>query len=333
MNYAIETVDLTKHFFVRGHSEKKVIVANDHINLKVRKGEIYGIIGPNGAGKTTLINLVSGMLKPTYGTVYVLGYDIREVKYRINNICLASFSGVQKSFTGGIGRVPAVKALKYMAGMYGVEGNLDEKAKEALRLVDLDKWMNNWPVQFSSGMLRRLELALLIMLDKPVLCLDEPTIYLDPLHAKEFRDLLRNLAKGNNYTVLLTTQYMDEVKYTCDKVAFLKDGRIVFTGTPEDMKKVIPSQKVFEFIVSKHDTESLQDKIMRLDKVLRVRSRVEGERIHIIVEVSGEIDEKGVEEVFSSIVDILARMVKIYNIRIREPDLNEAFIALAGVKK
>jgi len=327
----IKTVDLTKHYILRGDGGRRVIVANDHINIEVPKGEIYGIIGPNGAGKTTLINLISGLLKPTYGTAYILGYNIRKVGYKINEICLTSFSGEDNSFTGGFGRIPAVKALKYLAGMLGVEGNLERRAEDALKLVGLYEWKNYWPIQFSSGMLRRLELALLIMYDKPILCLDEPTIHLDPLHAKQFRDVLKFLAKRKGYTILLTTQYMDEVKYTCDKISFLKNGKIIFTGTPEEMRKRVPSQHIFEFITSSLD-QTLEKDIEKISRVVRVESKSNNDKVKLRVEISDEISEEEKEKIFSEIISILSEKTKIYRVREREPDLNEAFIALAGEK-
>lgn len=216
---------------------RKEILALREINFDVSEGEILGILGPNGAGKTTLSLIISGLLEPSRGTVFVMGEDIRRLRRRVCEkyiiLYLAGYMNLEQSFI----RLPAIKYLEMFAAINCIGGNIREKAMEALRAVGLLAWKDEWPARFSSGMQRKLMLAKILMDDKPVIVLDEPTIHLDPLSCMEIWTVLKKL-KDDGKTILLTTQNMEEAEYLCDRIIFL-NGKVITSGSPEDLKGLV----------------------------------------------------------------------------------------------
>src|SRR5690349_8475838 len=202
------------------------------VSFAVEKGELFGLLGPNGAGKTTTIKMLITLLLPTSGEARVLGLDVvrqpREVRRRIGYV----FGGDRGLYE----RLSAYDNLRYFAELYGVTGQRQRlRIAEVLELVGLTGREGERVEGYSRGMRQRLHIARGIIHDPEIVFLDEPTIGVDPVGARELRSTIAGLVQAGK-TVLLTTHYMFEADTLCDRVAVIAKGRIVGEGTPRELK-------------------------------------------------------------------------------------------------
>lgn len=215
-------------------NHKKVEVkALDGISFSVDKGEIFGLLGPNGAGKTTTIKILSTLLAPSSGEAKVLGYDTfgkeKKIRGKINFI----FGGEM----GVYRRISARDNLIYFSNLYGIPRTLREKRiYELLELVGLTEKSDIKVETYSKGMIQRLQIARGLINDPDVIFLDEPSIGLDPIGARELRELIKKLHQKGK-TIILTTHYMYEADELCDRIAIINKGKILALDTPEKLKE------------------------------------------------------------------------------------------------
>jgi ABC-2 type transport system ATP-binding protein len=219
----IGTVSMTK---------KKSIEALKGISFKVEEGEIFGLLGPNGAGKTTAIKILTTLLAPSYGEANILGYKCfgqeKFIRDKINFI----FGGER----GLYWRLSAYENLQYFGDIYKVPGKiLKERIPKLIKLVNLEGREHEKVETFSKGMKQRLQIARGLINDPKILFLDEPTIGLDPLGAKDLRNIILEL-KAKGKTIMLTTHYMYEADELCDRIAIIDKGEIIDIGTAKQLK-------------------------------------------------------------------------------------------------
>ncbi len=229
---AVYTTGLTKTF--------GDFVAVDHIDFEIHAGEIYGFLGPNGAGKSTTIKMLTGLLLPTSGEGYVLGYDVYKESERIKeNIGYMSqrFS-LYEDLTVG-------ENIDFYSSIYGLRG--DRKKDRIEFILDMANLAERWEQiagTLSGGQKQRLALGCSIIHEPRMLFLDEPTAGVDPLSRRDFWDLLyQQSALGT--TIMITTHYMDEAEH-CHKLTFIDEGRLIASGTPESLKTTHGSDKIIE---------------------------------------------------------------------------------------
>lgn len=204
------------------------IRALDGASLEVRRGEVFGLVGPNGAGKSTLIKAVCGILKPNAGQVAVLGLDARKDRYRV------------RQRLGYMPQTPALyedlspyENLVFFSSGYSTPDRKD-RIRQSLTFVDLWDRRNDPLHTFSGGMKQRTSLACALLRDPELLLLDEPTAGVDPTLKKSFWQHFEKL-KGRGSTILLTTNMMDEA-VRCDRVAVIREGRILISEEPEAIR-------------------------------------------------------------------------------------------------
>jgi len=220
----------------------KEIEAVRGVDFAIEAGELFGLLGPNGAGKTTTIKMLITLLIPTAGKATVLGLDVvenaREVRKRIGYV----FGGER----GVYERLSGYDNLRYFAELYGVPPR-DQKRRieELLELVGLKGREHERAEGYSRGMKQRLHVARGLLHDPEVLFLDEPTIGLDPVGARDVRAMIASLTDAGK-TVLLTTHYMFEADALCDRIAVITQGAIVAEGTPEQLKRGVAEGTVVE---------------------------------------------------------------------------------------
>jgi len=195
------------------------------IDIDVARGEVFGLLGPNGAGKTTTVEVLEGYRQRSSGEVSVLGFDPAErpmeLRRRIGIVLQA----------GGIySHITPREALGHWAGMYPHPRDVDE----VLSLVGLEAKADERSRRLSGGQLRRLDLALALIGDPELIFLDEPTTGFDPEARRAAWDTIRSL-QGLGKTVLLTTHYLEEAQALCDRVAIVKDGRVLAVGPPREL--------------------------------------------------------------------------------------------------
>jgi ABC-2 type transport system ATP-binding protein len=215
------------------------------VSFAIEEGELFGLLGPNGAGKTTTIKMLITLLIPTSGEARVLGHDVvkdaRWVRERIGYV----FGGDRGLYE----RLSALDNLRYFAELYGVEPSIQRRRiDELLELVGLDGREKERVEGYSRGMRQRLHIARGLLHDPPVVFLDEPTIGVDPVGARELRAMIAALTEAGK-TVLLTTHYMFEADALCDRIAVIAKGQIVGEGTPRELKAGVAEGSVVEIEV------------------------------------------------------------------------------------
>ena len=231
----IETHGLRRTF----KSRKAEVVAVAEVNLNVEKGEIFGFLGPNGAGKTTTLRMLSTLLPPTAGDATVAGANLlREpgkVRERIGYVSQTGSS---------YGEVEGRAELVLQGRLYGMSrADAEKRAMELLRTLELEECADRRTKTYSGGQKRRLDIGIGLMHLPALLFLDEPTTGLDPQSRARMWDEVRRLRDGGT-TVFLTTHYMEEADALCDRVAIIDHGKIVASGTPEELKRRVSGDLV-----------------------------------------------------------------------------------------
>lgn len=232
---ALETIGLTKEF------SRGKIKALNNVSLTVESGQIFGLLGPNGAGKTTLIKILLGVLNPTTGNARLLEKPINDIAVKEKLGYLPENHRYPDFLKGG-------EILDYFAGLAGLPRNqISETKQRLLKLVNMEKWQGTKIKKYSKGMLQRLGLAQAMINDPDILFLDEPTDGVDPIGRKDIRAILNHL-KEEGKTIFLNSHLLSEVEMVCDKVAILDKGKLIRTGTIEELTS---SSKTYRFQLSK----------------------------------------------------------------------------------
>jgi ABC-2 type transport system ATP-binding protein len=317
----VEVVDLGRCYRTRTgilKNEKKVVEAVRGITFSIERGELFGLLGPNGAGKTTTIKMLITLLLPTAGTARVLGHDVvaapREVRRHIGYV----FGGDRGLYE----RLNALDNLRYFAELYGVPPREQkQRIGSLLDLVGLTGREKERVEGFSRGMRQRLHIARGLLHDPEVLFLDEPTIGIDPVGARELRATIATLREQGK-TILLTTHYMFEADELCDRIAVIRDGRIVAEGTPDVLKKRVTGGHVLE-VETFGLPESGVQAVRGLTGVRSVALEERGQAQLLLVQV-----EPGAEVTSG----VLARLngTRVGRIGSREPTLEDAYVELVS---
>jgi ABC-2 type transport system ATP-binding protein len=286
------------------------------VSFEIAEGELFGLLGPNGAGKTTTIKMLITLLLPTSGEARVLGLDVvsqaREVRSRIGYV----FGGDRGLYE----RLSARDNLRYFAELYGVSGKAQRRRiDEVLELVGLKGREEERVEGYSRGMRQRLHIARGILHDPEVVFLDEPTIGVDPVGARELRQTIADLVAAGK-TLLLTTHYMFEADALCDRIAVIARGRIVGEGTPEQLKAGVAEGRVTEIEVFGVDDSHLA-RLRGIESVTAVTVEERDQKQLVIVQSTGERELTA---------PLLAQLdgVEVGRVSSREPTLEDAYVAL-----
>jgi ABC-2 type transport system ATP-binding protein len=238
VDFVVQTSELTREF--------GTLVAVDHVSLKVRRSEIFGLIGPNGAGKSTLIKMLTTLLPPSSGTAIIAGCDIVRAPQQVRQ-----HIGYVPQLLSADGSLTAYENLLLSARLYGIPRQ--ERARRidgALRRMGLAAAANRLVGQFSGGMIRRLEIAQSLLHRPAVLFLDEPTVGLDPAARETVWERILDLRNSFQRTMIVTSHHMDEIDQFCDRIAMIDRGRIIAVGTPKELKaKIAPDATLDDVFV------------------------------------------------------------------------------------
>src|SRR3954469_6101946 len=277
---AIEAIGLRRNYktttgVVRRKSLE--IEAVRGIDFEVPEGELFGLLGPNGAGKTTTIKMLITLLLPTAGSARVLGLDVVEQAHEVRKRIGYVFGGER----GVYERLSGYDNLRYSAELYGVPPSEQRPRIEyLLDVVGLKGREHERAEGYSRGMKQRLHVARGLLHDPDVIFLDEPTIGLDPVGARELRATIASLTEAGK-TVLLTTHYMFEADALCDRIAVIARGEIVAHGTPTELKAGVEEGAVVEVEIF-GIPEGTVDRVRELDGVTSVAIE-EREQAHLLV--------------------------------------------------
>ncbi len=306
MNHAIWAEGLVKRF---GDT-----TALGGVDLAVRTGTVLGLLGPNGAGKTTAVRVLATLLKPDAGTARVGGYDVVREAHQVRQLIglTGQYASVDEALTGTenlvlIGRLLGISRAESKA-----------RARELLRDFRLDDAADRAAKTYSGGMRRRLDLAASLVGRPHLLYLDEPTTGLDPRGRLELWDIMRNLVAGG-VTVLLTTQYLDEADQLADDIVVIDHGKVIATGTPEELKAKTNAQIL---AVRPADAADLPMVVSVVGELAGAEPELEGQLVTVPISDPAllptavrRLDDAG---------------VVITELALRSPSLNEVFLSLTG---
>jgi len=300
---AIEAVELRKRFISYERiglirRRKTIVNALNGVSLNIKWGEVYGLLGPNGAGKTTTVKILSTLLIPDSGFARINGFDVVKEAKKVRGI----IGLVLYPDKGFYSRLSGFENLVYFGRLYGLSrGKAEERARELLRLVNLD-WAANRPYEeYSLGMRARLSIARALIHDPPVVFLDEPTIGLDPVSSRSIRDLIKGL-KREGRAILLTSHNLWEVEEVCDRVGIIGSGKVLMEGSPRDIKDRLGLRYIIEIEIE-GDSKG---------KVIRVETT---DPVTELKRIMNEIEGNG---------------LRISRMRVNEPSLEEAYIRVVS---
>jgi ABC-2 type transport system ATP-binding protein len=294
------------------------IVAVDDVSFDIQEGELFGLLGPNGAGKTTTTKILTTLLIPTGGTATVKGFDVvkeaDQVRRRIGFI----FGGER----GLYWRLSGIDNLRYFASLYNVDPDVTKKRIEyLLDMVGL-KGRGDEKVQgYSRGMKQRLHVARTLLHNPDILFLDEPTLGLDPVGAREFRQVILQL-QSEKKTILLTTHYMFEADALCDRIAIINHGRIIALDTPGGLKSRVLDMNVVEVEIFGIPDATLE-KLRSLPFVDALSVEDYDQKQMLLIQTA-----RGAE----AVPDILSAIdgQRVGRVVVREPTLEDAYVRLVG---
>ncbi len=321
VEYSIEITGLVKSYpqprnffeFFRG-TEKKPVTALDHVDLKIKKGEFFGVLGPNGAGKTTLTKILCTLVLPSEGTVRVNGYDVEKNGGDVRT-SIGLVSSDERSFYW---KISGRDNLVFFAVLNNYSWKqAKERAAEVLKIVGLEDAADRRFETYSSGMKQKMAFAKGLLNDPQTLFLDEPTRSLDPNAAKEIRNFLSGLSKQGK-TIFLTTHNLAEAEQLCKRVAVLHRGRVQGVGSKRDLGRMLSRGERLMLVVSGLEKSG----VLRLEDLPVVESvkvdRLGSGRTRLTLELS----EGSVSTVLS---EALKLGLQIHSARTEEASLEQIF--------
>jgi len=293
------------------YDNKKYVL--EDISFEVRKGEVFGLLGRNGAGKTTTIKILTTLILPTYGSVNILGYDIKKDGLKI------------RSRIGLVQQLPSIEftTVEKNLDIYGMLWGLNkkmrkEKIEELLEIFDLKNIRKKDAIDLSGGERRRLQIAREFMHDMDILFLDEPTVGLDVVMRRNLLNYIKKLV-NKGLTIVFTTHMLEEAEYLCDRIAVIDNGKIVTVDTLNNLKIKYGGKRTVEFKIKNINLNELKNKLnVNNDDIKIVEDR-------LIVLTENPYD----------IVEMVIDKVKQYNgkimwLNIRDKTLEDVFLNVIG---
>jgi ABC-2 type transport system ATP-binding protein len=293
----------------------KKVKAVDGINLEVRKGEILGILGPNGAGKSTTISMLSSLIKPDEGEILFKGTDIIKKPDAVRKTL-----GVVPQDIALYPDLSALENLKFFGKLYNLKGKeLRDRIEEVLDLLGLNCRARDRVKNYSGGMKRRVNIGVALLHRPEILIMDEPTVGIDPQSRNHILETVKQL-NSEGMTIIYTSHYMEEVEFLCDRIYIMDHGRIIASGTKEDLKELISKDDTVDIKVDRTNQQFVRD----LKCNINIKHVDEKEnRITVVSNKNSGI--------LSDIFEAASRNnVNLKSIQIKVPTLEDVFLHLTG---
>ena len=305
--HAIEVNSLTKKF-----GDFKAV---DNISVQVDEGEIFGFLGPNGAGKSTTMMILTTLLKPTSGNVFVGGYDVmlnaKRVREKIGYV--QQEISVDEFLTGR-------ENLYLHARINQIPSNLiKSRIDDVLELVELGEKKDQATLTYSGGMRKRLDIANGLLSRPSVLFLDEPTVGLDIQTRRKIWGYIKKIRKDFGMTIFISTHYMEEADKLCDRIGIIDHGKIQVIDTPKSMKSAIGNEIIsFNLVDGKANQDALIEQINKIEFVKEVK--IKQDLITVFSTKSNEV----IPQIFQESINLEMR---IRSLTLKQPTLYDVFIA------
>ena len=307
---AIEVDSLTKKF-----GDFKAV---DDISFQVEEGEIFGFLGPNGAGKSTTMMILTTLLKPTSGSVFVGGYDVmlnaKKVREKIGYV--QQEISVDEFLTGR-------ENLYLHARINQIPSNLiKSRIDDVLELVELGEKKDQATLTYSGGMRKRLDIANGLLSRPSVLFLDEPTVGLDIQTRRKIWGYIKKIRKDFGMTIFISTHYMEEADKLCDRIGIIDHGKIQVIDTPKSMKTAIGNEIIsFNLVDGKSNQDTLIEKINKIEFVKEVKNKQD------LITVFSTKSNEVIPKIFQESANLEMR---IRSLTLKQPTLDDVFISYTG---
>ena len=307
MKNVIEIKNLTKEY--------KKIKAIDDLSFNVEQGEILGLLGPNGSGKSTTMNCILSLLNFSKGSIKIFGKEMNPNAYDIKKDIGVVFQDVAV-----FEELTVYNNIDYFCGLYIKDKTLRKKyIEDAIKLVGLEDFKKFYPKQLSGGLLRRLNIACGIAHKPKLIFLDEPTVAVDPQSRNNILEGIKKL-RDNGATIVYTTHYMEEVEILCDRVIILDKGRIIASGTPDELKTLANIEEKISVEVMNLSPKYVDE----IGKFKNVEEVIYNDQVLLV------IYKKGKNNLLELIDYLKSKKVNYSKIFSERPTLNDVFLELTG---
>lgn len=291
------------------------LIALDHFNLEVKEGEVFGLLGPNGSGKTTAINCILSLLKYDKGSIEIYGKPMAPDAYDIKRDI-----GIIMQNVAVFDELTVYENIDYFCGMYvSDKKKRKELVEEAIDFVELNNFRNFLPKKLSGGLLRRLNIACGIAHKPKLIILDEPTVAVDPQSRKKILEGIQQLNR-DGATIVYTSHYMEEVEEICTEIAIMDKGKIIASGTKDELVGMINTGETLTLEILEFDNDSL-DGIRNLPNIVSVEYK---ENMLIAKSSKGKNN-------LGAVLDYLRNNdIEVGRIYSEPPTLNDVFLEITG---
>jgi ABC-2 type transport system ATP-binding protein len=303
---------------IQAHGLVKVFGENravDAVNLSIPVGGIYALLGPNGAGKTTIINILTTQLKPDGGSAEIFGHDIRSETQTVRQ--LISLTGQSAAVDEKLSGYENLTIFGLLLGLSRAAAS--KRAKELLEEFELSDSANKTLEKYSGGMRRRLDLAASLIVQAPLIFLDEPTTGLDPRTRIQMWNTIRRLVTTGS-TILLTTQYLEEADQLANRIAVIDHGHVVAEGTPHELKAAIGKATLRLDLANEKDVENT---LRITGKILAAKAS--NPQPGLVTAPMADPDR-----VTDLLIALRESNIHLAGVSVLEPTLDEVFLALTG---
>jgi len=296
----------------KNYNEVKAV---DGISFEVKQGEVFGLLGPNGAGKSTTISMISTLFQPTKGEIFFKGRNIFD---NLNEI--RQNLGVVPQDIALYPTLTGYENLTFWGNIYGLKGSeLKKRINEVADIIGLNGRIKDRVDKYSGGMKRRLNIGAALLHNPELLIMDEPTVGIDPQSRNHILDTVRELNK-RGMTIIYTSHYMEEVEYLCNRVCIMDQGKIIVTGTQQELVELVNGKTQINIKLNKHE-DSLLELLRKIDGVNDVKI------IEDVITLYGENADM-------LIADIIAKLTsnggRIESVDVKKPNLEAVFLKLTG---
>lgn len=293
------------------------LIALDHLNLEVREGEVFGLLGPNGSGKTTAINCILSLLKYDKGTIEIYDKPMAPDAYHLKRKI-----GVIMQNVAVFDELSVYENIDYFCGLYVTDKNTRKQlVEEAIDFVGLNDFRKFYPKKLSGGLLRRLNIACGIAHKPELIILDEPTVAVDPQSRNNILEGIQRL-NSEGATIVYTSHYMEEVEQICTRIAIMDKGKIIATGTNDELKGMINSGEKITVEIFKFD-ESVVEGVRNLPHI-------------ISAELNGNLlvakSSRGKNNLVALLDYLKSKNISVGKIYSEPPTLNDVFLEITGTE-
>ncbi|SER89950.1 ABC transporter ATP-binding protein [Salisediminibacterium halotolerans] len=304
----LEVIDVSKSFKER--------TAVSHVNFFIEKGEVVGLLGPNGAGKSTTISMISSLVAPSAGEIFLGGYSVKKHRTSIRRMI-----GVVPQEIALFQDLTAQENLRFFGRAYQLKGNeLQERVEHVLEIVGLSERADEFVKTYSGGMKRRLNIAVALLHEPELLIMDEPTVGIDPQSRSYILETVRELNRTKNMTIIYTSHYMEEVEYLCDRIYIMDHGEIIAAGSKKELKAMLMEEDSVVVTLSE-PAEKFAEKLRENPAITHIHTSGEEAMIRAVKDTP----------VLESVIQLTrAAGVDIKSVEVRSPSLEDVFLHLTG---